>query len=63
MNHDGAVIPFEMNSKEAMQLTKVIYLKYMLKASLQRVNHIHIARQNDEVVYIYDYDHNIMASL
>ena len=35
----------------------------MLEARLQFVHYVRIASQYDEVVYIYNYNHNIMASL
>jgi len=46
-----------------MQFVEVIHLVYMFKDRLQLVNHVHIAYQNDEVVDICDYNHNIVVNL
>lgn len=35
----------------------------MFKDRLQLVDHVHIAYENDEVVYKCDYHHNIVVSL
>ena len=62
-NGVGLLIPFEMNFEEEMQLGEVIHLEFTLEARLQLVDHVHTACQNDEVVYIYDYNHNVITSL
>ena len=60
-NGTGSPIPLEMNSEEEMQLTDIIHLEFVLEARLQFVNQI--VCQNDEVIYIYDNNHNVMANL
>ena len=62
-NNAGSPIPFEMNSKKEMQLAEVTHLELALEARLRLVDHVHIPRQNDEVLYICNYNHNIVASL
>ena len=46
-----------------MQLAEVTHLELDFEATLQLVDHVHIACQNDDVFYIYDYNHNIVESL
>jgi hypothetical protein len=64
--HDNGVglhIPLKMNSNEEIQLVEVTHLELALEARFQLIDHVHISCQNDEILYIYDYNHNIMASL
>lgn len=56
-------IPLEMNFGEKIQLAEVIHLKFALEARLQLVGHIYIDCQNDKVVYIYDYNYNVVEIL
>jgi hypothetical protein len=46
-----------------MQLAEVIHLEFVLKIRFQLIDNVHIVCQYDEVVYIYDYNHNVMAGL
>jgi hypothetical protein len=51
-NGVGSPIPFELTFEEEMQFIKVTHLEFVLKARLQLIDHVHIACQNDEVLYI-----------
>lgn len=59
----GLFLPLKMNFEKQMQLTEVTHLKFVLKARLQLDDHVHIAYKYDEVIYIYDYIHNVVGSL
>lgn len=65
MHGDGAgpPIPLKMNVRKEMQLAKVAHLELTLEASLQLVDHVHDAYQNDGVAYIHDDNYNVMENL
>lgn len=45
-----------------MQFVEVTHLKFALYDRLQLIDHVNIACQNDEVVYIYD-NFNVLTNL
>ena len=51
-NGVGFSIPLKMNVEKNMQLAEVIHLDFTIEARLQPVDRVHVACQNDEVVYI-----------
>ena len=65
MHGDGAQppIPLKMTTNIEMQFAEVVYHEFTLEANLQLVDHVYVACQNDEVVYIYDHNHNVVATL
>ena len=65
MNGHGArpPIPLKINSEEEMQPAEVTHLEFVLKARLQLVHHVYIAYQNDEVININYYNHNVIVTL
>ena len=62
-NGVGLPIPFKMNADQKMQYAEVTHLEVTFKASLLLIDHVHVACQNDEVIYVYDYNYNVVASL
>ena len=57
------LFPLEMDFEKKMQLAEIGHLKFALETRLQLVDDVHIACQDDKVAYIYDYNHNVVATL
>ena len=62
-NGAGPPIILRVNSEEKMQLNKVTHFKIVLEAIFQFIDDVHIVCQNDDVVHIYDYNHNVVVNL